>query len=280
MWRLYEAYQANLAEEGLLDYNDIIERALVEVGDSRPYAAVIADEVQDISLVGLRLLHRMAGDGPDGLLLVGDGQQQVYPGGWRLSEAGISIQGRGAVLKANYRNSAAVLRFAQGLDATNEVDDLDGAAGVALRDAEAVTGGGRVRAWRGPRRDLPTALVSAVRELTAPRGRTAVIVFAGKDVERLAVVLRRAGIATTRLEHYTGQDDDTVKIGTVHRAKGLDFQAVVAVHAPADDTDADQHELRARQLLVAATRARDELWWMAVEPVTQGSPGASAVTQR
>lgn len=277
VWAFYEAYQMNLAAKGLVDYNDLIEIAWREI-DEPPYAAVVADEVQDISLMGLRLLHKLAGSGPDGLLLVGDGQQQVYPGGWRLSEADITVRGRGAVLKVNYRNGSEILDFAKGLGATNEVDDLDGAAGVSLQDAEAVHAGGRVRRWRGPLAELPLALAEAVRGLESPRGRSAVIVLDG--VDRAVKMLRKAGIETALLEHYVGQEDDVLKVGTVHRAKGLDFQAVIAVHTPSDDHDDDARELRARQLLVAATRARDELWWIEVAPVTQGSPGASAVTQR
>ena len=74
------------------------------------YAAVIVDEVQDLTLVGVRLLHALVGDSPNGLLLVGDGQQAVYPGGFRLSDAGIDIRGdRGQVLRTNYRNSKEIL---------------------------------------------------------------------------------------------------------------------------------------------------------------------------
>nr|WP_245654995.1 hypothetical protein [Streptomyces catenulae] len=52
----------------------------------------------------MRLLHALVGDAPDGLLLVGDGQQSVHPGGFRLADAGIDIRGdRGQVLRTNYR---------------------------------------------------------------------------------------------------------------------------------------------------------------------------------
>jgi hypothetical protein len=265
VWALYETYQDKLAERGLLDFNDLVQRAWEELdGEDPPYAAVVADEVQDISLMGLRLLHRLAGDGPDGLLLVGDGQQQVYPGGWKLSEAGISMRGRGAVLKVNYRNRADIVRFADGLGAVDAVDDLDGGAGVSLRDAEVVSEGGVVRMWRGERADLGQALRDALRGTVAPSGSTAVIVL-GK-VGDVVAALRGAGVASTPLKEYAGLPDDSVKVGTVHRAKGLEFQAVIAVHFESDGAGADreERELRARQLMVAATRARDELWWFAV----------------
>ena len=42
----------------------------------------------------------------DGLNLIGDGQQTIYPGGYTLAEAGVSIAGRGVVMDTNYRNTA------------------------------------------------------------------------------------------------------------------------------------------------------------------------------
>lgn len=35
--------------------------------------------------------------GPDAFTLIGDGQQSIYPGGYSLSELGISLAGRGAM---------------------------------------------------------------------------------------------------------------------------------------------------------------------------------------
>lgn len=278
VWRLFEEYQRNLEAKELHDYHDMISIALAEVTArpmERPYAAVVVDEVQDITLNGLRLLWQLAGDGPNRLLLVGDGQQQVYPGGWRLSDAGIPIQGRGEVLRVNYRNRAEVLGLAQRFDAVDEVDDLDGAAGVALRDVEIANSGGEARDWRGPERDLPGALVEAITAVPTPLGHTALIVFQRRDLEQCTAILRKAGIAFLPLEQYEGEPDERLKVGTVHRAKGLDFQAVLAVHFTRNTTagTATEEETRSRQErqhLVAATRARDFLWWAVVEPNPAG----------
>jgi hypothetical protein len=277
VWRLFEEYQRNLEAKQLHDHHDMISIALAELTArpvERPYAAVVVDEVQDITLNGLRLLRQLAGDGPNRLLLVGDGQQQVYPGGWRLSDAGIPIQGRGEVLRVNYRNRAEVLGFAQRFDAVNEVDDLDGAAGVALRDAEIANSGGEARDWRGSERDLPGALLEAISAVPAPLGHTALIVFQRRDLDQCTAILRKAGIAFLPLEKYEGEPDERLKVGTVHRAKGLDFQAVLAIHftrnAAADTATEEETRLRQqRQYLVAATRARDFLWWAVAEPTRE-----------
>ncbi|GAA0228579.1 UvrD-helicase domain-containing protein [Saccharothrix mutabilis subsp. mutabilis] len=266
VWRLYETYQEYLRQRGVHDHNDLVAAALDEVrADGPRYAAVVVDEVQDIPLNGLRLLRELAGDVPDGLLLVGDGQQQVYTGGWRLSDAGIPVQGRGEVLRVNYRNRERVLDFARGFDADNAVDDLDGAAGVTLRDAEVAAPGGEAKRWRGTWAELDEALAKAVRELPVPLGQAALITFSNTAAHRCAGLLKAAGVPVCALEDFAGEPDDRLKVGTVHRAKGLDFQGVLVVEVTrAGAAPAEQAELLARQRLVAATRARDHLWWAEV----------------
>ncbi|MEV6826091.1 UvrD-helicase domain-containing protein [Amycolatopsis sp. NPDC051102] len=283
VWQFYETYQEMLAERGLHDYNDVIDIALAELRrqplETR-YAAVVVDEVQDITLNGLRLIKELGGTGPNQLLLVGDGQQQVYPGGWRLSDAGIPVQGRGEVLRVNYRNRAEVLAFAQRFDARNEVDDLDGAAGITLRNAEAGNTGGTTASWRGTEGDLAAELTRRIAGLRDTLGQTALIVFQRQDLVRCRRILREAEIPVLSLDDYSGAPDDHLKAGTVHRAKGLDFRAVLVVEftgRPGDPgaTGAAAEEasdLRDRQRLVAATRARDFLWWGVVED-TFGAAG-------
>ncbi|MER6666224.1 UvrD-helicase domain-containing protein [Amycolatopsis japonica] len=269
VWDLYSHYQRGLADREVHDYNDLIELGRAELAErplETPYAGVVVDEVQDIPLCGLRLLKDLAGDGPNRLLLVGDGQQQVYPGGWRLSDAGIPVQGRGEILRVNYRNRAEVLGFARRFDATNRVDDLDGADGVALRSAESASEGGATETWRGTSGELSDALVEAVRKLPVRRDHSALIVFHHKDLRRCAEILRQAGIPTLALEHYAGAADGKLKIGTVQRAKGLDFEAVLVLEnahesVTGGQAEEERRELRGRQHLVAATRARDFLWW-------------------
>ncbi|MBK1783795.1 UvrD-helicase domain-containing protein [Prauserella cavernicola] len=272
VWRLYEAYEERLAARAAHDYNDMISVALEEL-TTRPlehgYAAVVVDEVQDITLTGLRLINRLAGEGPNRLLLVGDGQQQVYPGGWSLSDAGIPIQGRGEVLRVNYRNRAGVLTFARRFDATTQVDDLDGQAGVSLLQAESANPGGHSHTWTGTEDELAGELLRQVRELPVPLGQTALIVFPPAQLSRCTRVLREAGVPMLSLDRYAGEAGESLKVGSVHRAKGLDFQAVLVVEFPEREragpaAEQESDELRGRQNLVAATRARDFLWWATV----------------
>jgi superfamily I DNA/RNA helicase len=273
VWQLYRAYQAALADAGLADHNDLLVAATRELRRQPPasrYAAVVVDEVQDVPLVGLHLAAELAGHGPNALLLVGDGQQQVYPGGWRLSDAGIPVGGRSELLRVNYRNAARVLDLSSRMDAANQVDDIDGAATLGLREVGWLREGGSVHTWRGIDDELPEALVSALRELPVPRGEAAVIAFTRAEAERYARTLRRAGIDVQWLADFDGQPSPLLKIGTVAQAKGLEFRAALVPRPPqwepGDSGASREHiELVERQRLVAVTRARDHLWFGLVD---------------
>lgn len=266
---LYLPYQAALQDLDIVDFNDVIDLAVEELRAAPlddPYDLVVVDEVQDFTLMELKLVHQIAGGTSTApLLLVGDGQQQVYPGGWRLSDAGIPIVGRGAVLRTNYRNRAAVHDYAKRVDATNRVDDLDGGPGFLLRDSEVVLPGGTVvtRTFSRSR-----AEVEVIEALTAFGGTDAAVVTdTNRQAERVLAALHRRKVAAISLAQYDGTQHDAVKVGTVHRAKGMDFAAVFhltdAPTAPIDrlrGSERDRAELAARQTMVALTRARDHIW--------------------
>ncbi|MGC4994055.1 UvrD-helicase domain-containing protein [Nocardia salmonicida] len=272
---LYLSYQEVLDARHVHDFNDVISLAVDELrarplDSTEAYAMVVVDEVQDFTLTQLQLVHQIAGGDSDAqLLLVGDGQQQVYAGGCTLSEAGIPlVGGRGRVLRTNYRNREAVLRYSQRIDAGNTVDDLDGGAGVILRDSDPTLSDGRADDVHVSRRDIDRLLPLALRNAQLETGsEIAVIVNWPSEVYRYLRVLRRAGFDAIALEDDDGSQVGQVKVGTVRRAKGMDFTAVFHITAePPADIGAlsggarDRAEMLARQLLVATSRARDYLW--------------------
>ena len=270
--KLYQPYNMRLQEKGIDDFNDVIRKALDELAvrpldSTEDYAMVVVDEAQDFTLQQLRLVHRIAGGKSNAhLLLVGDGQQQVYPGGWRLSDAGIPVTGRGNVLRTNYRNRAAILQFTQKIEAGNSVDDLDGGPGYVLGDSNAVLPGGKVISKDLRRSELDAELVHAITDRHHAGSDIAVIVGSKKDATHIRTLLAKAGLPALSLDKYDGTQVGMIKVGTVHRAKGMDFEAVFFITEPTDELGTltgaarDKANLRARQRLVAASRPRDYLW--------------------
>jgi superfamily I DNA/RNA helicase len=283
-WLLYEEYELLREERGVGDFNDVLLAALAELKKrpaDPPYSAVIVDEVQDLTLVGVKLLHALAGDGPNGLLLIGDGQQAVYPGGFRLADAGIAVKGRGAVLRTNYRNASAILEAAMELVSGDPFDDLDGPSPNGRRAVDLTYHEGRVvRAEAEDDEEHDRRLVEAIRALadeepegSGPWAGAVVLCPSRREIGRYERLLTRAGIPVLRLESYDGRPVEAVKLGTYRRAKGLEFKHVFLPHhdaaltaataADAGTADAaarERAELARRQLFVAMTRARDLLW--------------------
>ncbi|MGK8520243.1 UvrD-helicase domain-containing protein [Nocardia asteroides] len=263
--KLYVPYVSEMRKRGISDYSDVIAVALAEIRNeplAEPYDAVVVDEVQDMTLAGLRLAHAIAGgNGSSPLLLLGDGQQQVYAGGWRMADAGIDLRGRGEILRVNYRNRRRIWENAAGIDAVNALGDFDDAPGVLLRDADVTLPDGLVHIWRGPDQYLEAALVSGIRGCGKPLSDIAVLTRTRQEAGRLAGALDAVGIATLPLEDYDGSLHAAVKVGTIHRAKGLDFAAVFhPTWSGGTGASGERAELAERQKLVAITRARDYAW--------------------
>ncbi|MBI4303785.1 MAG: UvrD-helicase domain-containing protein [Chloroflexi bacterium] len=113
---LYHNYMNNLRAVNHVDFPEFVRiayRLLLERQiPERNYVAVIVDEVQDVSEIGLKMFSRLVGEVPDGLLLIGDGTQRIYTRGYSLRGLGIDVSGRAVVLTKNYRNTQQILEAA------------------------------------------------------------------------------------------------------------------------------------------------------------------------
>ena len=259
------------------DFADVLRLARDELRAQpleEPYTSVIVDEVQDLTMVGVQLVHALVGDRPNGLLLVGDTTQALYPGGFRLREAGIAVVGRSVRLGTNYRNGAAILEHVSAVKATAiDLDDEPTDADGGSRAGQPSRPGGQVhvveaRTGAALEEALLQVLHDAVRA-GALAGDCAVLVPSNAAVARWTGLLSRSGLPVLRLDSYLGTSVDAVKVGTVHRAKGLEFAHVVVVDAESlpprrsaesEDAYAERAETWRRQVHVAMTRARDTLW--------------------
>jgi hypothetical protein len=277
VWDLYRRYDELLRDNGVWDFNDMLLQAYqaqtAAPGDGE-YVSVVVDEVQDLTALGVRLLHAVVGDAPDGLLLIGDGQQNLYPGGFTLTEAGVSVQNRSRALGVNYRNGALILERAMAHASKQNFDDLEGRSESGTRHLSIARAGGAViEASATYRSQLERLLLEMLRRTLAMDGvhpgDAAVLVQSNAEARAWEQVLTAAGIEVTPLTSYDGRAGSGVKVGTTHRAKGLEFKYVFLPghgRPPArrtresDATYAERCERRLREEFVAMTRARDGLW--------------------
>jgi hypothetical protein len=270
VWDLFLNYEEQLSKHGLVDFDDLLIRARDSILDdplTDPYRYVIADEVQDFTLVGVQLLHALVGDAENGLTLIGDGQQSIYPGGYNLREAGISVSGRSAVLSINYRNPFEIIEAAKALVESQAFEDLDGVEEPGRRDLESVRTGGELATALAPsvaEHDLALLrAVVAAAGITAQYDGLAVLCRTRGLALNYLTVLRKAGVPVLPLEQYRGEAVGRVLVGTVKRAKGLEFDAVFLPRfdlAAETAPDPDMKGLLLNESFVAMTRSRRALW--------------------
>jgi len=124
-WDLMQEWDSQMAARGTVDFPDVVLRARDHARRraSPAYRAAIVDEAQDLTLVGLQLVRALVNgpdgtDPADGLLIVGDGAQRIYAGGFSLRQAGVETRGRTTVLRVNYRNTQEIIDSAMWSPAT------------------------------------------------------------------------------------------------------------------------------------------------------------------
>ena len=270
VWSLYEEYRAACDERDppLVDPERVLQMALDAIRrepTGQRYAAIVVDEAQDITEVGIRFLCELLEGGSLGkLLLVGDQSQRIYAGGFRLSETGLETRGRGAALKICYRSTDQIMQVVAALGRSLSVDDygddgLRSFASATVREGTRPTLCGfktideEVR-WLVSELDGDDDLTSA-----------AILVPTNPSVDDWVGRLKASGVPHVRLAGYAGRPLPGVKIGTYARAKGLEFKRVFLPGLAegrfpwGDSSDADAMLLQGSMLYVAMSRARDRL---------------------
>jgi len=276
IWEALEQLQHIMFQRQETDYPGLCRRALsllVAGRIRRPFDAVIVDEMQDLGASELRLLAVLAGQGADGLTLVGDGGQRIYAAKYSLKSLGIEVRGRSHVLRLNYRTTEQIRRFADRI-LGNTVDDLEGgkesrrATVSLLSGPEPTLQPCETRAKQG---DFVAAQISQL--LRSGRTPDDIAVFApqARFLDVIETRLKRAGIRLHRLSREDFPQQPGISLGTMHRAKGLEFKCVFVIDVSDDyvpyaaalsrKTDAQLREdflEQEKQLLyVSLTRARD-----------------------
>jgi superfamily I DNA/RNA helicase len=245
-----------------------IETGLVPAGQ---YSALLVDEAHDFEDAWLRMAARMVSPDTQSLLVLYDDAQSIYQKRRRrfnFASVGIQAQGRTSILKLNYRNTAEVLALAmhcaQGLLADRQQSE-DAVQSVLPSSA------GR----RGP---VPVLLQAhSVRdeaELVADRvaqalaaGRSAdevaVLFRVKRRMDAVAAALRRRGLPCQSANDPERRDMDwtrpSVKLLTLHSAKGLEFGLVVVAALDTMPMRGETLDDELRLLYVGMTRATHEL---------------------
>ena len=285
LWPVFNATRESLKARGLMTRPALLSElaALYRARADKPFSHVVVDEAQDLGVPELRFLASIAPNSPEAMYFAGDLGQRIFqpPISWRA--LGIDVRGRSTTLQVNYRTSRQIRQAADRLlppvvrDVDGREEDRRGTTSVfegpepataKLPDiaAEVRFGGNFIR----------TAVADGIQP-----AEVAVFVRTRAQLDRARATIVDAGFRA--VESLDEADANTITMGAMHLAKGLEFRAVLVMACDAellplaeriamasDEADLDEVYETERQLLyVACTRARDRLAIAGVRPTTE-----------
>lgn len=284
LWPIFTAARAHLASQGLATWAQVFGglAGYYEARAAKPFSHVVVDEAQDLGVPELRFLRALAPEGEDRLFFAGDLGQRIFQPPFSWKALGVDVRGRSTTLKVNYRTSHQIREAADRLLA-GVVHDMDGRE-EARKGTVSVFDGPQPQVLKlndetGEREAILRFLQTARADGVLPE-EIGLFVRSRAQLDRARAVAHAAGLMPVEPGDARSGLGESVTVGTMHLAKGLEFKAV-AVLACDDgvlplqeriDTVSDEAELEEvyeteRHLLyVASTRARDRLLITGVRP--------------
>lgn len=267
VWPVFEEYRGQLASRKLKEVDDAyreVAQLLSTQAMPSEYSAIVIDETQDFGPQALRLIRATISSGPNDLFFVGDGHQRIYSRNRAaMSKCGIDIRGRSKKLYLNYRTTDEIRRQAVALLEGCEVDDLDDGHDEAKRykslshgPAPSVVTVDGLEAAAAQATTFVRQLYAEARDDAKPS--ICVIASSEKNREAMSKQLLSAGFTGVTISAQSNHADarDAIHFATMHRAKGLEFDAVIVV-APTSYFGSLEESANQRKLVyVALTRAK------------------------
>lgn len=279
VWEVFDEYRALMAKHSFKEPSDAMRdaRILVENGKlEEKYSSVVVDEGQDFSQQGFMLLRSIVQDGKNDMFIVGDAHQRIYGHKVTLGQCGIKIVGRSRKLKLNYRTTDEIRKWAVKIFQSDTIDDLD--SGIdSNKDYKSL--------YHGPEplvkhldsfEEEITFLKNYINELVKEDSSHSICLMlrTKKLVSEYKTSLEKLGVSTYVLNKDSKDDASKpgIRLATMHRIKGLDFDHVIIAHANQDtiplqslihsDEELIEEEMLLKEkslLFVSATRAKKTL---------------------
>jgi superfamily I DNA/RNA helicase/mRNA-degrading endonuclease RelE of RelBE toxin-antitoxin system len=309
LWDVFAGVRRELERQDLLTTAAMYSRLQEHFSQVRklPYDFCVIDEAQDVSVAELRFLAALSEDRPNSLFFAGDLGQRIFraPFSWR--RLGVDVRGRSHTLRVNYRTTHQIRRQADRLlppkiaDVDGVEEDRRGTVSVfngpepeirvlESEDAEVASVGEWLRGLLEPPAAPGSGTDSGDRDAMVGEVRPSeigVFIRSSSQVERALQAVSCAGARAARLgvdlKAGPGTAGEAVAVGTMHRAKGLEFRAVAVmacddevlplqerIENVADEADLEDVYNTERNLLyVACTRARERLLVTGVDPASE-----------
>ncbi len=301
--RLMHEWNARMRALGTDSWADVILRALAsaEATGGGRYRAIVVDEAQDMTIAQMRFLRAVLVGSPDnpvpenGFVFLDDPAQRFNPGGFLPGPAGLNVRNRSFRLSTGYRTTREIMNAARDIRGAAYRNADHDTVPATYPSSFAAAGDGGLPVFL--QCQAGGEILGALREvacLVDEKGlkpeEIGILMKHNADVRACADALSARGTRTAPLGDLrtAGTLPDGVRVGTLDRAKGMEFRAVLILRLGASlfpgryvgedegdaavpdverpDEEVAEHRLRMfDRLYVGMTRAREYLVLIASE---------------
>ena len=213
------------------------------------------------------------------IFIVGDGHQKIYKYKVVLGQCGINIRGRARKLRLNYRTTDEIRQWATQVLKGVKIDDLDGEDDNQNGYRSLLHGESPiVKAFKSFDEEIAfiTSFLQKEEEVYKENAKAnCIVVRTNKLLEQYKSALEGSGVKAYKILRSEAEDrkKEGVRIATMHRVKGLEFDTVIiagvnedtvplniSAYQSSDLVVKKEYEQIERSLLyVSATRAKKQL---------------------
>lgn len=279
IWEVFEEYRYLLISNNCKEVDDAINDAINLINSSNDdikYSSIIVDEAQDFGMRAFKLLRALVDEKENDMFIVGDAHQRIYGHKVTLSQCGINIRGRSKKLKLNYRTTEEIRKWAVSLLEGEIIDDLDDGKD-SNSDYKSLYNGPKPEVKHFNIYDEEVKYIKEYIENIKKSNndsKICIVVRTQKLVDDYYKYLSSNEIETIKISrnHKDDLSNSSVRLATMHRVKGLDFDHVIIASmnkgiVPLESNEKSEEELINNEniqkekslIFVAATRAKKSL---------------------
>ena len=235
IWPVFDALRREFRQRGLWEPEDAKQAACDLINESNEqfnYSSIIIDEAQDFDSPSFRLIKTIIGEThSNDLFIVGDPHQRIYGKPIVLSHCGIEIRGRSRKLRINYRTTEETRAWATKVLKNLDFDDLNGGQDL-LNEYRSLLHGDfpLIKGFENPA-DEEIFLLETFKMIQSKYENlsgTCIVCRTNKTVLKFENYLKNEGISTRIItkDDWDDQSDKSIRIATMHRVKGLEFDQI------------------------------------------------------
>jgi superfamily I DNA/RNA helicase len=236
IWVVFEQYRRLLQSRRWKEFEDALRDArnlLAKKPDViQPFQSIIVDEAQDMSEGVFCLLRTLIPQQrQNDLFIVGDAHQRIYGKKLILSQCGIEIRGRRSKkLRINYRTTEEIRQWATAILEGLDFDDLNGNYDNLQEYRSLLSGEKPIIKHFDSQSEEIDFLIAKIRELNnrhhIPLQSICLAVRTNQLVKKYLAIFKQKRINIQKIisDGADDQSRDGLRIATMHRVKGLQFE--------------------------------------------------------